>query len=767
MTIERVKKYLNGSVTTPFFLVVGDASYTSVKTELFGIGLSFLKVSDYCGDADKRPNLDKLIGAFTSVNEDNNKQLKKIVVVGLGEYLALCGKEEARNWLSKLKDIHIGDSRVVLLLRGVYSQVHSLQLSDSPRFDDRRVCFTEDTVSAITINIISNEGIPNKKGVKGLLQGLEEGETTIDVSTSITFDTPLAQVNHLNTAYECILYKYPTFPNYIRESLGTQEQWKELLAALSSENGSLEKIMAKYGSRPEDSLSKWINGNSYKHWLYFITLKIKVSNINNAYLKYVVEITDTFTNLRNNILTAIVDISHSDKRFDYYSYYSVRKTLDKDFTMADIEMFIDENKRDLNESLYKLTNLTLRERQEFIALFEHLNPQTLLSRAKETYPYLYHYLQRYTFTNADANNALFTEYFHSYKWQKVKNKLEDDFHQQVKKLAVKPVHNRLPSRDEIIKAVDKERTLLYWIDALGVEYLAFIQNLCKDMGLTIKIHTARANLPTITSANNDFFYNGYFKEPDCCKEDNLDEQKHKETSKYKYKTGEHPHLAEELDTISNVLNEINSTLNKGVYTRVLIASDHGASRLAVICEQTEKYEVEEENKGKHGGRCRKRSPDFHPTADDMPYATESDDGQFIVLANYGRFKGSRMSCVEVHGGASLEEVLVPVIEVSLGYPVCPIELQNGDNLVASFRRPLEFTLYTKAKLRGVSVVIDSNCYYPKKDGQNHHHFTTDIKKAGIYHAEVFIGDNLIDKIELNVRSETEKPQKKGSPDDIL
>lgn len=35
-----------------------------------------------------------------------------------------------------------------------------------------------------------------------------------------------------------------------------------------------------------------------------------------------------------------------------------------------------------------------------------------------------------------------------------------------------------------------------------------------------------------------------------------------------------------------------------------------------------------------------------------------------ILANYDRFRGSRRANVEVHGGASMEEVAVPIIEIT-------------------------------------------------------------------------------------------------------
>ncbi|MEI3158007.1 MAG: hypothetical protein V8T08_00050, partial [Monoglobus pectinilyticus] len=44
------------------------------------------------------------------------------------------------------------------------------------------------------------------------------------------------------------------------------------------------------------------------------------------------------------------------------------------------------------------------------------------------------------------------------------------------------------------------------------------------------------------------------------------------------------------------------------------------------------------------------------------FATEEDG--FWVIANYDRFKGGRKANVEVHGGATLEEVVVPIIEIT-------------------------------------------------------------------------------------------------------
>ena len=258
------------------------------------------------------------------------------------------------------------------------------------------------------------------------------------------------------------------------------------------------------------------------------------------------------------------------------------------------------------------------------------------------------------FNCGDLSNLL-TDYFEAYKRQKVSNTLEDDFLAKVEDFALNRKFNRLPTRNEIIDSLNKTETHLYWLDALGVEYLAFISDLARSRGLSLSIYIARSELPTTTSINRGFFddWQGSRKE----KSDELDDVKHSEAGGYNFENNELPiHLAKELDIIAKVVDKAATELALRHYKRFLIVSDHGASRLAVLRRKEEKYETD--TKGEHSGRCCKL---FEPY--DLPFAAEENG--YLVLADYGRFKGSRAANVEVHGGASLEEVVVPVIELTL------------------------------------------------------------------------------------------------------
>jgi len=181
--------------------------------------------------------------------------------------------------------------------------------------------------------------------------------------------------------------------------------------------------------------------------------------------------------------------------------------------------------------------------------------------------------------------------------------------------------------------------------------------------------------------------------------------------------------------------------------RFLIVSDHGASRLAVLCRKEEKYETD--TKGEHSGRCCKL---FQPY--DLPFAAEENG--YLVLADYGRFKGSRAANVEVHGGASLEEVVVPIIELSLKDRSVTVKLVD-DVVAVDYRFGMEITLYFNSPVQGVFVVLNGKSYTASQKDENHYSVKLpDTKRAGDYPVDVYAGDNLIGNIMIKAQGKSGK-----------
>jgi hypothetical protein len=294
-------------------------------------------------------------------------------------------------------------------------------------------------------------------------------------------------------------------------------------------------------------------------------------------------------------------------------------------------------------------------------------------------------------------------------------------------------------------SVDKSDTFLYWLDALGVEFLGLIEASVQKRGLSVRVNIARAELPTITAINRDFFDAWQGRKE---KNDELDDTKHSDAGGYNFTNNELPiHLAKELDTITATIDKAATELALRHCKRFLIVSDHGASRLAVLRRKEEKYETD--TTGEHSGRCCKL---FQPY--DLPFAAEENG--YLVLADYGRFKGSRAANVEVHGGASLEEVVIPVIELSLKDGSVTVKLVD-ETVTVDFRTGTEIKLFFNSPVQDVVVVLNGKPYSASQIDANHYSVKLpDTKRAGDYSADVYAGDNLIGKIMMKAQGKSGK-----------
>ena len=737
MQIDSVKKYLTSSVKTPYFLFISDGQYATVIEELSVLGLDGVRTSGFCNNDDKIPDIDGLLTYIQAA--DVNAKGNKFVVTGLGEFLALLGSDVAARTLSRLKDYNVGGAKVVLLLRGLSSLIAGLQTD--PRFDSRRFSVIDKAECDLSFTLAApSVGLSTLSGFKAMLAELENGKCgNVVVNTTVNLDKALFTVHQISNAYEGIRFLTRGFA--IARSCGSDARWAELLTDLNQSNGSLVDVFKTHDldNNLESDFFAHISGSDYHDWLYFICLKSKVEILQNGYLRFVLDKTSRFEDFAGNVLNAIIDIPHMDKRFP--SFYRERKALVEKFTESDIADFVVNSRQVVPESIYKLTDGTRVEREEIIAW---LSKNGMVPQLDGIYPVLAAYLKKYVFKCPELANLL-TEYFESYKRQKLSNHLESQFLEKVDELALSRMFNRLPTRNEVMDSVDKSDTFLYWLDALGVEYLSLIESLAQKRGLSIRVNIARAELPTITAINRDFFdsWQGH-KE----KNDELDDTKHCDAGGYNFTNNELPiHLAKELDIITAMIDKAATKLALRHCKRFLIVSDHGTSRLAVLRRKEEKYDTD--TTGEHSGRCCKL---FLPY--DLPFAAEENG--YLVLADYGRFKGSRAANVEVHGGASLEEVVVPVIELSLKDGMVAVKLVD-ETVTVDFRTGTEIKLFFNSPVQDVSVVLNEKPYLASQIDANHYSVKLpDTKRAGDYLADVYAGDNLIGKIIIKTQGKSGK-----------
>jgi hypothetical protein len=753
---EPARRYLGSKETMPFFLFAGDEQYGGALNELRALGLKTLRVSkccggepsaclvhmagavktlrvsECCGGEDRPPDMDGLIESVK--NADANT-----LVLGLGEYLGLRGPGEAEKWLGDLKSCSSTGGRVVLLLRGLRSQLDALKRKD-PRFNELRWAVMDETACRLSFVVAPpSAGVSAPPGLKVALAALEDGQCgEVTVRTAIDLGDSLFTVKKIDGAHEGVKLHVPDFAP--PASCGSEAQWGELLAALNREKGSLDAVFDRheFGDDTGPGFYERISGETLQSWLYFIYLKCSTDARKNGYLRLVLDRTNSFGDFVSNVMNGIIEVNHDDRRFP--AFYAERKTLAKGFPESLIAEFIAKNRKYVAESIYKLTDNTGSEREEIIAW---LSRHGEVPEIKDIYPRLADYLKKYIFKTSEIADLL-TDYFHCYKRQKLSNRVEPDFLARVEDLAKAPhKFDRLPSRDEAVEKLDADGTHLYWLDALGAEYLSFIEAMAQRHGLSIKIHIARAKPPTITD-NNRKFFDEWQGPKENAADRSLDQGvKHKPPSTLDPENMGLPvHLAYELDVIEKVMDKAAEGLRRKKHKRFVLASDHGASRLAALT-RGETHETEPNNGGYHSGRCCAVFPHGIPTA--------VEANGHLALACYGRFKGGRLDSVEVHGGASLEEIVVPVVELALMDADVRVQLV-GDAPKADHGKGTEIELFFDSPVDDVSIVLDGRLYTATmKDRQHHTVRLPDVKRARECEAKVYSGDTPLGSVAFKVR----------------
>ena len=745
MLCKEVQNYISSAKGLPFFYLVGDESYNVILKELVAAGLSLIRISDFCSKNDKFPSIDDLIDFFRTSDVDYRNN--KFVVTGLGEYLALQGNDVAYNELLRLKNTTLGNARVVLLIRGVSLQAAKIASEDTRMKEQQRVFISNSLICDITItNVIRGDGFIQTEGIKNLIRTFEDGATgNIFVCTKLLLDNSIFPVTVLSSSFDVINKLVPNLG--FSESNGSELYWSRLLNDLKQSNKEIALVFKKYNIDEAvfDDLYESLTGDDYRNWLVFLYLLKNANTLNNSYLNIVLKNTERSEDLKTNLLCQIIKTSHLDGNFQ--SLYYERKKLIKGFPEEDLAFFVKVNEEDPNESIYRLTDNTEIERKTTV---KWISTHGMNDAIQYVYPDLFDYLKKYIFSGTPIDSIL-TEYFDEYKKQKVLNHINPDFLLKVSENAKNLTYTKLQTRNNAIMSIaNKNDAYLYWIDALGVEYLSYFVALAHKKGLSINIEIARADLPTITEYNKYFYeqWTGAKK----YKEEDLDNIKHKEKGGYHFTSEELPiHIVSELKIIEKAVGIAATELAMHKCKSFVIASDHGSSRLAVINKQELPYDTD--TKGEHSGRCCKYF-------DGCDVNDRIDENGYIVLTNYGRFSKSRAANVEVHGGASLEEIVVPIITLKLKNEIgIIIKVINPDEIIADRKKGVMFTLYISnvSSADQISIICEDNKYHGRCVDETHYEFEIDtIKRTRNkpYKAEVYDGSDLIGNIEFKVKGKT-------------
>jgi hypothetical protein len=300
----------------------------------------------------------------------------------------------------------------------------------------------------------------------------------------------------------------------------------------------------------------------------------------------------------------------------------------------------------LKKQLQYLTNITFIERKFIVSVIKSFqNAGELYSDLKKVYPELAYYLDWGALRLDEEIPGWIVEYFKEYNLSKVKHeksaKLQEILDEKNKnKSAFSEWFYSIPPVQ-----IDEESKLI-WIDGLGVEWFPYLERLfeiyCEEKGKqVVKQEIVRVNLPSTTECNNY----------PCEKKEDLDRFIH--SGVYKYPDS----LICELEILKKIVKDITDMPDE----KICMVSDHGFTFLCL--KKFGNFKRFDFIEAEHEGRC--MWVDREKCCDDEDFITwDLYDGpcrgkSAVVALKHVSLKDTPAR--EVHGGATPEEVLVPLV----------------------------------------------------------------------------------------------------------
>jgi len=625
-----------------------------------------LNLADFCSGDDVFPMLSGVLATLDVMEKDATA-----CIVGVSEFMRLV-PEKVKSFFSKLFERETAKNRRIYLplFRGRELLSQLLEGYD-------RVIYKE-TPDVLVVKVFSNQlkdieltaaPFAQRKvqsGVK-LLNGVRElftlwsNQSNVQRSTRFWLKTEFAGIVKEGASSHYTVQVYKSAWDFLddklklvaEKNLGTEEQWT-WLAENVEEDDDFDRLASrllnrkKYSSEVinhfwKDSVK---NGNGPKRWLSWLWAKL--SEPQGSYLRMALDMSNDINQFEESVALAIFDAN--ELTFDLIKE---RKKLLLDLGSPNLPKLFWEkyNKLEKPESkLAVLTDFTDKEKCEAVRNVGDLlkikpSDESWIRILEITYPTLFNYLTGFLLDDEFAN-----KYFNFYR----KSRIMDCVSEEHAHLLEEWNQEKLwlyDTRHSVLEKVDKQSEEIIWIDALCLEWLGVIAGSIDTNEYTVECKIVRAELPTVTMRNNEWKDENEFVRYD------LDENAH--DTQYKFPDN----FVKALDIIED---KVNKKLREELHNSqvLILTSDHGLSRFAAI--SNDKAPTPDGYEARRGGRYASLSntaEKIKTTSLERYPDVIKTEGELIQV-RYRNFIGSPVHGGEIHGGASPEEVLVPVIRIA-------------------------------------------------------------------------------------------------------
>lgn len=694
-----------------FINVDSMAMWIEVKKYLLSLADETMPLSKFCEGKDTTPNIRRVSAALKKVD-------KSRFVSPLSEYLRII-PEQAESVIQRFikadyQNNDNGKLRIYFLMYRMKSLLRTIPLDD-PRAKACIVLLETDEESDYKLTIIQKDLEVKLSGneIDGVKSYLEYWEANPDkplilhTSNAIHFEKNhfFDDVRVIVTSYDLIRYQFG-LPASVSEELGSDDNWNNLVKVIIRE-GTFEDACRSALSINRYTVAlfeRWSRYNSFQKWLLWLWARLQTGK---SYEILVAKFCKSSAEFLDGIYCCIINYLQDDK---FEQFYKDRKQLLETMQTVPTEHFWNEistlSRIDALSCLTCLTDIEQKTIFEIVSGFDYQNRNRVLPILKRVYPSLFYYLQNDKHPNCTGLSDEHEQYFSEYKWLKATDSLTEEFVSKVKRIALEKgasVFKMQPRNHYITEHYDNQTSILF-VDGMGVEYVDYLAFLFSDLDehmYSVTYEAGFCTLPSVTEINKDFMYARNTIDPPVRELDSL-----------KHSNNAHPEsLIKQLHILDDLKNRVIGLLVGNTH-RIIIAADHGTSRMAVKVRNTsfDNAYSKPEKVGiyKYGRFC-------EGTEDESKYPTAICFNDRLIFADYSRFIQSGAPIDEIHGGASLEEWIVPVITVKRHLVEKPetvkVEPKNTKYkpVLGTKQVKVEFTI-SGIRRNNVSAKIKGNSY---------------------------------------------------------
>lgn len=297
-----------------------------------------------------------------------------------------------------------------------------------------------------------------------------------------------------------------------------------------------------------------------------------------------------------------------------------------------------------------ITPLTVSEHELIITWFGQGKIER--EEIKNLFPYLYYYTDPFSL-QVDKDNLWINDYFEIYRDAKISNRLTDKVSSFIKeKNASSTTFMTWHDQFKTVKTVLHNREdidVFYWIDGLGVDWIPFIVQIVKkhqvDGVFLNEIYVATAEIPTCTANNRIKLEELTFGRLKKLGDIDSYAHSHKEYPNY---------MIKEFDIMEKCITDLLSQYNG---KKIAIVSDHGISYLSQFANGINLANINSDHFGRCGDWMQGNAPK------DNKYLV-LENGRTICALTHNSLTSKTPTGLGAHGGATPEEVLVPIIIIS-------------------------------------------------------------------------------------------------------